>query len=73
MDATTMDTTTDEPMEELMLGLPPRAVERLEAVATAQGCTVDELAQRLLDDGLKGLAAEQDALPVVDFTPLPLS
>jgi hypothetical protein len=68
-----MDTTTDEPMEELMLGLPPKAVERLEAVAAAQGCTVDELAQRLLVDGLKGLAAEQDALPVVDFAPLPLS
>ena len=56
-----------------MLGLPPKAVERLEAVAAAQGCTVDELAQRLLVDGLKGLAAEQDALPVVDFAPLPLS
>ena len=73
MDTTTMDATTDEPMEELILALPPRAVERLEAVATAQGCTVDELAQRLLDDGLKGLAAEQDALPVVDLAPLPLS
>lgn len=68
-----MDTTTAEPMEELLLDLPPEAIEQLEVMAAAQGCTVDEMAQRLLNDGLKGLAAEQDALPVVDFAPLPLS
>jgi hypothetical protein len=68
-----MDATTAEPMEELLLDLPPEAIEQLEVMAAAQGCTVDELAQRLLNDGLKGLAAKQDALPIVDLAPLPLS
>ena len=67
-----MDATTAEPMEELLLDLHPEAIEQPGAMAAAQGCTVDELAQRLIDDGLKGLDAEQ-AEVATGGCPLPLS
>ena len=67
-----MDTTTAEPMTELLLDLPAEAVERLEELAAQQGCTVDEMAQSLLSRGLEKLIAEQEE-PPAGGCPLPVS
>jgi hypothetical protein len=66
-----MNTTADEPMTEILLELVPEALERLEAMAAQQACTVDELVQGMLDRWLKEQKCEAE--PPAGGCPLPVS